>query len=151
MDVDPQDKQLSDLHVDLAPGEVDAARLGDLRRERGRVRDGLGHQVFEEGCFHGLCEGVRDGELDHVISGVTERDEVVVYPGLVLAGVVEVEMFDLRVFRAEDGGCEFGDVGEKAGLVRGRHAPYDDRAVVEKEDFWRVDCGVEIRRLCIVR
>ena len=51
MDIDAQDEELADLHVDFAAREVDAAGAGD------GAGDGLGcgdcsvDQVFVEGCL----------------------------------------------------------------------------------------------------
>jgi len=52
MDVDAQDEELADLHVDLAARQIDAARARDGRGDRLRRRDGGVEEVFVEG---GLC------------------------------------------------------------------------------------------------
>lgn len=51
VDVDAEDEELADLHVDFAAGEVDAAGAGDGRGDRLRGRDGGGEEVFVEGCL----------------------------------------------------------------------------------------------------
>lgn len=49
VDVDAQDEELADLHVDLAPGEVDGAGQGNGFREVFGSVDGVVDEVFEEG------------------------------------------------------------------------------------------------------
>lgn len=114
MDVDAQDKKLADLLVDLPTAEGDGAGQGDLGGERGGEGDCGREEVFEEGGLDALGQGVGDGEFGHVVLLLAEGDEVVVYPGLVLPGVVEVEVFRLHVVFAELLGFEFGDFFEEA-------------------------------------
>lgn len=49
MNVDAQDEQLADLHVDLAPGEVDTAGAGDLGGDVLGCGDCGVNEVFVEG------------------------------------------------------------------------------------------------------
>lgn len=51
MDVDAQDEELADLHVDFAAGEVDAACAGDGRGDGLGGRDCCVEEVFVEGCL----------------------------------------------------------------------------------------------------
>ena len=51
VDVDAEDEELADLHVDFAAGEVDAAGGGDGRGDGLRGGDGGGEEVFVEGCL----------------------------------------------------------------------------------------------------
>ena len=55
-----------------------------------------------------------DCELGHVVPLVSQGDEVVVDAGLVVAGVVEVEVFGLDVGGGEFFGFETGDFFEEA-------------------------------------
>ncbi len=109
-----------------------------------REGDGGAEEVFEEGGLDALGQGVRDGEFGHVVLLLAEADEVVVDARLVLARVVEVEVLDLHVVGREFLGREFGDVFQEALFLGGCHAPDDDGAVFEEEDFRGVDLGVEV-------
>lgn len=144
VDVDAEDEELADLLVDFAAAEGDGAGEGDLLGEGLRHADGCREEVFEEGCLDGLGQGVGDGEFGHVVFFLAEGDEVVVDAGLVLAGVVEIEVFGLDVGGGELFGFEPADFGEEASFLRRGHAPDYDSAVVEEEDFRGVHCGVEI-------
>ena len=57
MDVDAEDEELADFHVDAAAGEGDGACLGDFGGEGGRLRDCGGDEVFEEGGLFGVGWG----------------------------------------------------------------------------------------------
>ena len=55
VDVDAQDEQLADLHVDLRAAERDLARQGDLRGDILAGLYGGGDELLEEGCLgHGV-------------------------------------------------------------------------------------------------
>ena len=144
MDVNPQDEQLSNLHGDLSSREGYRASERELSGERVREGDGCGEEIFEEGGLDGLGQRMRDGELGHVIFLVAQADEVVVDARLVFARVVEVEVFGLHVVRAELLGFEFGDFFQEALLLVEGHAPDDDSAVFEEEDFGGVYFGVKV-------
>ena len=144
MDVDAQNEELADLLMDLSPAKGDGPRERDFGRQRGGSFDSGGEEVFEEGGFHALREGVGDGEFDHVIAFFTEGDEVVVDAGLVFFRVVEVEGFRLDVFGGELLELEFGEFGEEARFLWEGHAPYYDGAVFEEEDLGGGDVGVEV-------
>lgn len=111
MDIDPQNKQLADLLVDLAPVETDGAGEGDFGGEGRGEGDGCGEEVFEEGGLDGLGEGVGDGEFGHVVFFLAQGDEVVVDAGLVFLCVVEVEIFGLHVVGGELFELEFREFG----------------------------------------
>ena len=150
MDVDAQDEQLPDLLGDLGAAESDAARQGQLLGQRVRAGDGGAEQVLEEAGLDALAQGVADGELGHVVLLLAQRDEVVVDARLVLARVVKVEVFRLDVGGREGlAGGEFGYVVQEARFLREGHAPDDDGAVVEEEDFGGVDAGVEIEAVFV--
>ncbi len=51
MDVDAQDEELADLHVDFAAGEVYSARGGDGGGDGLRGGDCGVEEVFVEGCL----------------------------------------------------------------------------------------------------
>jgi hypothetical protein len=51
VDVDAEDEELADLHVDLAASEVDAAGAGDGGGDGGRCCDCCVDEVFVEGCL----------------------------------------------------------------------------------------------------
>ena len=55
MDVDAEDEERADLHGDLAAGEGDVARGGELGGERVGLGDGCGEEVFEEGGLEDDC------------------------------------------------------------------------------------------------
>lgn len=145
VDVDAQDEELPDLLVDLRPAEGDAARHGQLLGQRVRARDGGAEQVLEEAGLDALAQRVADGEFGHVVLLLAQGDEVVVDARLVLARVVEVEVLRLDVGGREGfAGGELGYVVQEARFLRRGHAPDDDGAVVEEEDFGGVDAGVEV-------
>lgn len=85
-----------------------------------------------------------DGKLGHVVPLLTKRNEVVVYAGLVLASVVEIELLGLDVVFAQLLLFELGDFFEEALFFFYRHAPEDDNTVFEEEDFGDVDGGIEV-------
>ena len=86
-----------------------------------------------------------DRELGHVIPLFPQGNEIVVYPRLVLARVIEVEVLRLHVVGRQLLRLELGYIFQKALLVRKRHAPDHHRAVLEEEDFGSVDMSVEVR------
>jgi hypothetical protein len=51
VDVDAEDEELADLHVDFATGEVDAAGAGDGGGDGGGRCDCCVDEVFVEGCL----------------------------------------------------------------------------------------------------
>jgi hypothetical protein len=51
VDVDAEDEELADLHVDFAAGEVDAAGAGDGGGDGGGRCDCCVDEVFVEGCL----------------------------------------------------------------------------------------------------
>jgi hypothetical protein len=51
VNVDAEDEELADLHVDFAAGEVDAAGAGDGGRDGGGCCDCCVDEVFVEGCL----------------------------------------------------------------------------------------------------
>ena len=53
VDVDAQDEELADLHVDFAAGEIDAAGAGDGGGDRLGRCDCCVNEVFVEGCLWG--------------------------------------------------------------------------------------------------
>lgn len=87
---------------------------------------------------------MRDGELGHVVVLVAERDKVVVDARLVLVRVVKVEELGLDVVGRQLLRLKLGQLLEEALLVRGRHAPDDDDAVVEQKDLGHVHRDVEL-------
>lgn len=87
-----------------------------------------------------------DGQLGHVISLLAEGDEVVVDASLVLAGIVEVELFGLDIIFAQLLLLELGDLFEEALFFFHRHAPNNDNAVFEQEHLGDMDSGVEVGR-----
>lgn len=115
MDIDPQDEELPNLHVDLLARQLDSPR----QRNRGwnflcRVYCVV-YQVLEQrglrplsvhGCILpneawnnlcALCERMADCQLGHVVLLLSKTDKVVVYPSLIFLGVIEVEVFRLYV------------------------------------------------------
>lgn len=145
MDVDPQDEELADLLVDLRPRKCDPARHRELLRKGMRAVDRRAQQIFKQTRLDALAQGMADGQFGHVILLLAQADEVVVDARLVLARVVEVEVFRLDVCRGQFFRLEFGDVVQEPFFLREGHAPDDDGAVVEEEDFWGVDAGVEVQ------
>ena len=131
------------LHAEVA-AEREAAGDG-LRRGHG-----VGHALLEEGELGRLRDGVRHGELDHVVAAA-EGDHVVedARPGDRRV-VFEVEFLgfevvfvlgahgegDVRdgVAGGARGGGE-GQVGEEVFFLAGREVPEDDDAVGEDEHF----------------
>lgn len=145
MDVDAEHKQLTDLLRDFRPAERDAARERELLRQRPRQRNGRAQPVLKEAGLDALAQRVADGEFGHVVLLLAQGDEVVVDARLVLARVVEIEVFRLDVLPREGfARGEFRDVGEEAGLLRRGHTPDYHCAVVEEEDLGCVDAGVEV-------
>ena len=144
MDVDAEDEELADLLVDLPAAQGDGAGQSDLGGERRGEGDCGGEEVFEEGRLDALGKGVGDGEFGHVVLLLAEGDEVVVDPGLVLARVVEVEVFRLHVVLTEFLGFELGNFLEEALLFLDRHAPDDYGSIIKEKDFRSVDLGVEV-------
>jgi hypothetical protein len=51
VNVDAEDEELADLHVDFAAGEVDATGAGDGGGDCGRCCDCCVDEVFVEGCL----------------------------------------------------------------------------------------------------
>jgi hypothetical protein len=51
VDVDAEDEELADLHVDLAAGKVGASSAGDGGGDGGRCCDCCVDEVFVEGCL----------------------------------------------------------------------------------------------------
>jgi len=74
---------------------------------------------------------VADCELGHVVPFFPQRDEVVVYPRLVLARVVEVELFGLHIIFAQLFLLEFGNLFQKALFFFNRESPSHDYTVLE--------------------
>ncbi len=87
MNVDPEDEELADLHVDLSPRESDLASHGDLSRDVFAGFDGVVNEFFEKGrlvltellifrygigerglYLHTLCQCMRNRQLGHVIT-----------------------------------------------------------------------------------
>lgn len=89
-----------------------------------------------------------DGQLGHVVALVAEGDEVVVYPGLVLVGVIKVELFRLDVVWRELFHLELCDLFKEALFLCRGHAPYYHDAVVKKEDLRGVYVNVKVD--CVV-
>ena len=145
MDVDAQDEELADLLVDLPAVQSDGAGQGDFGGEGGGEGDGGREEVFEQGRLDALGQSVGDGEFGHVVLLFAEGDEVVVDPGLVFAGVVEVEILRLHVVLAQFFGFEFGDFFEEALLLLQCHAPDHHGAIIEKKHFWCVHVSVEVQ------
>ena len=85
-----------------------------------------------------------DGQLGHVVFLLAEADEVVVDAGLILAGVVKVEVFRLHVLFGQLLAFELGDVFEETLLVLQRHAPDHHGAIFKEEHLGGVDLRVEI-------
>ena len=144
MDIDAQDEQLTDLLMDLPPAERNGSRQGDLLGQALGGGDGGAQEVLEQGGLDALGQGVRDGQLGHVVLLLPQRDEVVVDARLVLARVVEVEVLRLDVRGRELLGLEARDFGQEGGFLLGRHAPDHHGAVLEEEDFGGVHVGVEV-------
>lgn len=78
-----------------------------------------------------LRESMADRQFVHVVLLLSETDEVVVYPRLVLPRVVEVEIFRLHVVLGQLLGLEFRYVFQKALFLRHGHAPDDDSTILE--------------------
>ena len=55
VDVDAEDEERADLHGDLAAGEGDVARGGELGGEGVGLGYGCGEEVFEEGGLEDGC------------------------------------------------------------------------------------------------
>ena len=85
-------------------------------------------------------------EFNHVIRLLPQRDEVVVYPRLVLPRVVEVEALGLYVVAAQLLLLKPRQLAQEPLLVHHAHAPYHHDAVREDEDLRRVYRRVEVGR-----
>lgn len=85
MDIDSQDEEFADLHVDFATGELDCTcrcyRGGDLfagfnccrndflkKRRLLRLSILLSLPNTDNAYLHALRQSMRDGELDHIIA-----------------------------------------------------------------------------------
>jgi hypothetical protein len=144
MNINSQNEQLPDLHIQLPPTEIDRPRLRDQGRQRRRILDGGGDEVLKQAGLDRLGERVADGQLDHVVLGLAQADEVVVDARLVVARVVEVEVLRLRRLGRQRCRGELAHVGQQSPLLRGRHPPHHDCAVVEDEDLGRRDRAGEV-------
>lgn len=51
MDVDAEDEEFTDLHIDFPPGEVDFAGRCDLRWDLLRRVDSVVYKIFVERCL----------------------------------------------------------------------------------------------------
>lgn len=83
-------------------------------------------------------------QLRHIIPLLPETNEIVIDPGLVLAGIIEIKLFGLDVVFGELLVLEPCDFLQETLFFAGGHAPEDDDAVFEEEGFRDVDCGVEV-------
>ena len=108
---------------------------------------GEGKKGAGEADLDALRQRVRNRQLGHVIVLVAQRDKVVVDAGLVLARVVKVEALRLDVVGPQLLHLELCNLLKKPLLLRRRHAPDDDNAVVEQKHLGRVHVDVEVRHL----
>lgn len=92
-----------------------------------------------------------DGQLGHVVPLLAQGNEVVVNASLVLASIVEIELFGLDVVFAQFLLFELCDFFEEALFLLHRHAPDDDDTILEEEDFGDVHRGVEVGRHGAIR
>lgn len=115
MDVDTQDEELANLHIDLRTAQCDLASQGNLGRNIFASVHCCCNELFEKrglvlvsvmlssaaGATYldALCQGMGNRQLRHVVGLVSQGDKIVVDTRLVLLGVVEVEMFRLNVIR----------------------------------------------------
>ena len=101
----------------------------------------LGHMYLRA-----LRQRVANGELGHVIPLLPQGNKIVVYPCLVLARVVEVELLRLHIVFAQLLLFEFGDLFQETLLLLHRETPGDHDAVLEEEDLGYVHRRVEVGR-----
>ena len=87
-----------------------------------------------------------NSQLRHIIPLLPERNKIIIDPGLVLAGIIEIKLFGLDVIFGELLILEPRDFLQETLFFARGHAPEDDDAVFEEEGFRDVDCGVEVRR-----
>jgi hypothetical protein len=167
VDVDAQNEELADLHVDLGACEGDGAGEGDLGGDVLAGFDGVVDEGFEEGgldsmqykyvdqltmklsrgYLDALSQGVGDGQFRHVVVLLAQGDEVVVYSCLVLARIVEVEAFRLHVVFRKLLILELRYLLQKALLVAEGHAPYHHDAVVEEKHFGCMHLCIKVGRV----
>jgi hypothetical protein len=135
------------LHVSIVEAMSSSKRevCGSMVSRGGCEKEGLDAGVFA--CLDALGKGVRDGELGHVVVLVAQGDKVVVDAGLVLVGVVKVELLRLDVVRGKLLQLELGYLFQEALLLGGRHAPYYHDTVIEEEDLGCVHVDVKFGRI----
>ena len=85
-----------------------------------------------------------DGEFRHVIPLLPERDEIVIYSGLIFPRVVEVELLRLNIVLTQLLLFKLRNFFQKALFLGQRHAPDHAHAVLEQEHLRDVHRGVEV-------
>ena len=92
-----------------------------------------------------LRQRMTNSQLRHIIPLLPQTNKIIIDPGLILAGIIEIKLFGLDVVFGELLVLETGDFFEETLFVARGHAPEDYDAVFEEEGFRDVDRGVEVR------
>lgn len=85
-----------------------------------------------------------NSQLSHIIPLLPERNKIIIDPGLILAGIIEIKLFGLDIIFGELLVLEPRNFLQEPLFFARGHAPEDDDAVFEEEDLRDVDCGVEV-------
>ena len=96
-----------------------------------------------------LRQRVADRELGHVVSLLTEADEVVVYPGLVFACIIKIKVLGLDIVLAQLFGLKLGNVFEEALFLHQGHTPYHNGTVFEEKHLWSVHLSIEVESIWV--
>jgi hypothetical protein len=81
--------------------------------------------------LHRLSYCMTDAQFDHVVAPIFQSDKVVVYPWLIRARNVKVEVFDLNIIVRKLFGLKLGNVSQKATLFLYTHSPYNNYPILK--------------------
>ena len=94
MDIDTQNEQLPNLHIDLSSGQIDLTRSGNLGWNIFRGLDCVINKVFVKGSLSGisnfavekkeydttdlyaLCQRMTNSQLGHIVLLLAQADEI---------------------------------------------------------------------------
>ena len=86
-----------------------------------------------------------NSQLRHIIPLLPQTNKIIIDPGLILAGIIEIKLLGLDIVFGELLVLEPRDFFQEPLFFARGHAPEDDDAVFEEEDLRDVDGGVEVR------